>query len=343
MFPKITIPLAVLAALSAGNVLAQKQLSSYLGSLTVEPPQSYENLTIFPLSTTKYDDKFTVLTLDQAQGQGVLQIKELGSGQVNRVMVENKSGQYVFLMAGEILSGCKQDRMVANDCLLPPKSGSIELSVYCVEHGRWTSQSRDFKSAKTSAHVRMRQVAKESGSQQQVWDEVRSKASCLSVAPAPTEALTMVLEDKEVQERCRPYTKHFERRPVLGRNTVGVAVASGSEIICIDIFATPQILENLWPKLLSSYIIDVIDRPEATGSTSRPYIASILNKAALAELEKVATDGLGQAWKMEHRDLSGSALCFKNIVVHCDIFPRRTAAGRDENAPKLDFRRQRTR
>lgn len=339
-FPLLVAALTVLPAVKAP---AQKAVLGYLGGLKVAAPASYQNLTVFPLTSTSYERSFDALTLDQATSQGAIRITELGSGNVNRVLVENTSKRCVFLMAGELLAGCKQDRMVANDCLLEPRSGKVELSVFCTEHGRWTSQSRDFKSLEASAHVRMRQVAKESGSQQQVWDEVRSKAAGLSVAPAPTEALQSVIGDKEVAARCVPYKKHFDRIPSLGPNVVGVAVAAGDEIICIDVFASPSLFRTLWPKLLQSYVLDVIDRPDQACRVGRRDVERILDRAPDADFRPGNTDGVGSAWAISGNGMTGSALAYRSSVVHCDLFPSRPVGSGDSETPKLDYRRQRTR
>ncbi len=343
MYRLFAILIAALAALPAADAPAQKVVLGYLGGLKVESPVTHRNLTIFPLTTDRYERSFDALTLDQALRQNAIRITELGSGNVNRVLVENTSRRYVFLMAGELLAGCKQDRMVANDCLLEPKSGKVQLSVYCTEQGRWSSQTGDFKSLEASAHVRMRQVAKESGSQQQVWNEVRSKAAGLSVAPAPTEALQSVLGDKEVASRCAPYQKHFNRIPSLGTNVVGVAVANGSEIICLDVFASPALFRALWPKLLQSYVLDVIDRPDETGRVSRRDVERVLDRVPDADFSVGTTDGSGNAWAISGRGLSGSALVSRGSVVHCDLFPSRPVGADDGETPKLDYRRQRTR
>jgi len=334
---------AVLAAISAPTASAQKHLFGHIEGLGVERPVTYKNLAIFPLTSRNYQRSFDALTLDQASRQGFIKITELGSGQVNRLQVENTSRRYLFLMAGELLAGCKQDRMVANDCLLPPKSGRIELGVYCTEHGRWASQGGSFKSLEASAHVRMRQVAKESGSQQQVWDEVRSKAGALSLAPAPTEALQSVIGDKEVERQCAPYTRHFDKMPSLGRDVVGVAVASGGEIICIDVFAAPSLLRSLWPKLLRSYVLDVIDRPQSGCSVTGRDVEGVLDRVPGADFRAGTTDGSGTAWSFSSAGLTGSALVHRGSVVHCDIFPGMAIDTEGGDPPKLDYRRQRTR
>ncbi len=44
----------------------------------------------------------------------------------------------MVLLAGEILLGGKQNRVMTEDILLPPLSAPVDLQVYCVEQGRWS-------------------------------------------------------------------------------------------------------------------------------------------------------------------------------------------------------------
>ena len=42
---------------------------------------------------------------------------------------------------GEILVGGQQDRTLADELIVPPKTKQMPLDVFCVEHGRWTGSS----------------------------------------------------------------------------------------------------------------------------------------------------------------------------------------------------------
>ena len=333
----ITIGLAL--GIIFTNAFGSKALIRQLERLSVGQPISYRNLTIFPLSTKDYDRTTDYLTLDQAMRKGYMTITEQASAQVNHLWVENTSRSFVFLMSSELVAGCKQDRMVANDCLLGPQSGRIDLQVYCTEHGRWTSEGSNFKSLDAAAHLSMRQVAKESKSQQEVWDEVRSKAGALAVTPAPTMALKSVIGGKEVAERCQPYKDKLAGIPGLGRDVVGVAVACGDAIICIDVFANPSLFKSLWPKLLNSYVLDVVDRSSDRCHIGQRDVERALDAAAGADFQRGTTDGLGQSWEFRSGRASGSALLYRDRLVHCDIFPSPAQNIDDESTPRLDYRR----
>jgi hypothetical protein len=48
------------------------------------------------------------------------------------------------LLAGEIVTGGKQDRIIGKDRLVPAESDPVDLSVFCVEPGRWVERSSKF-------------------------------------------------------------------------------------------------------------------------------------------------------------------------------------------------------
>ncbi|MCH7760824.1 hypothetical protein IIA15_05400 [candidate division TA06 bacterium] len=307
----------------------------------VEKPLQYKNLTIFPLSLKKYGDKIHYLTLDEAVRRGDLMITELGDGIVNEVLAQNNSKHYVFLMTGELITGSKQDRMVSYDCLLPPQSRKVRLQVYCIEQGRWTQESKYFDSIGESAHIRMRELARVTKSQDRVWREVERKRYSLKVEPSPTQAFSKILEDKDVQTNIQPYYDELSRVPDIARNIYGVVAVAGDRILVCDLFSSPRVFEKLWPKLLRSYVLDVIDRPFHGGSPSRRKVRDFIRETLEAETTRGETNGVGKAVEITSPSIFGSALIFKEKVVHLDLFPRRVIPLHDSSLD-LNFRRQRS-
>jgi hypothetical protein len=47
-----------------------------------------------------------------------------------------------------------------------------------------------------------------------------------------------------------------------GEHVVGVVVAYGGEVGWSDIFASPRLFERYWPKLLRSYSVEALARPQ---------------------------------------------------------------------------------
>ena len=75
------------------------------------------------------------LTLAEAITSGDAVVYE--TGQVSRLSIENKGASPVFVQAGDIVKGGRQDRVISVSLLLPPKSGRVPVGAFCVEQGRW--------------------------------------------------------------------------------------------------------------------------------------------------------------------------------------------------------------
>ena len=63
------------------------------------------------------------------------------SNSVNRLYVVNRSGKPLYLMAGEIVFGGDQDRIIAEETIIPPTEKPVPIAVFCVEQGRWGQRS----------------------------------------------------------------------------------------------------------------------------------------------------------------------------------------------------------
>jgi len=156
---------------------------------------------------------------------------------------------------------------------------------------------------------------------------------------AATEDLKSVIGHQEVERKVKPYQDRLTDLPQLGADIVGVAVAYGNQVICIDVFCQPSLFKSLWPKLLKSYVLDVIDRPDATCRLGQDEVEGILCRIDGADFHKGRTDGVGQALRFSSPGFSGSVLLFRGKVIHCDIFPKLDSILNDVDAPKLDYRR----
>lgn len=166
-------------------------------------PISHGNLTIFPVVAAKVHNTSDFLTLDEGIRSGEVVVTEVGNmhtmirrpfptyhpgSQVNTLVLVNNSKRPLILLAGEIVSGGKQDRIVGKDRIIPPESDPVDLSVFCVEHGRWTETSAKFDThGIVMAQPSVRKQAMAEKDQQKVWAEVQSQKdkTMQSLAMAP--------------------------------------------------------------------------------------------------------------------------------------------------------------
>jgi hypothetical protein len=272
-------------------------------------PISYENLTVFPVATSSERDTSGFLTLEEGLSSGNVVVQEQGTDtmirdrgdgprqvvrnyggpSVNQLVLVNRGKRPLILLAGELVSGGKQDRVIAKDRIVPPGAEPLPLDVFCVEHGRWSAGSK-FTSASTIVHPSVREQAALAQKQTSVWDSVmsgttaaRSASSSGAPAPAPrvpaAELSAVISEDAPTQS----YSKIYESRRVApsvesmvnevarrfrretaglkGERVVGVVVAYGGEVAWSDIFASGDLFDQYWGKLLRSYAVEAVARP----------------------------------------------------------------------------------
>ena len=119
-------------------------------------PYTHGNLTIFLIHADDQMKGRKLLTLDEALEQKKVVVHE--TKEVNQLSIENVSNEEVFIQAGDIVKGGQQDRLLALDLIVPPKSGKVPLESFCVESGRWAMRQGEavdkFESSKAAAPTR---------------------------------------------------------------------------------------------------------------------------------------------------------------------------------------------
>jgi hypothetical protein len=106
----------------------------------ISDPAVHDNLAIYFIRGASAPGPVP-LTLKEAVEKGQVIVSE--TGQVNELMIENTSASEVFIQAGDLVKGGKQDRVLMVSLVLPPKSGKLPIASFCVEHGRWTSRGSE--------------------------------------------------------------------------------------------------------------------------------------------------------------------------------------------------------
>ena len=317
-----------------GTALAG-ELSPSSGYKVLEPIQ-HGNLTVFPVIAVKSYDTKDFLTLDEGLRSGEVVVTEsgnlsplvrprhqqtyvprgpIGGAQVNQLVLVNNSKRPLILLAGEIVTGGKQDRIIGKDRLVPAESDPVDLSVFCVEPGRWTGTTAKFGGFSTTmAQPAIRAGAMADRDQAKVWSEVRNAQKAMAAPLAPPAAMEVtstssyarVMQNEEVKKQVDsvavPIQRSYESviKQLRDRNAVGVVVAVNGEIIWADIFASTSLLQKYWPKLVRSYATEAM--------VNRAANRAVDVKAAQTFLEKM--DGRRQVVETEpglyrHTEITG--------------------------------------
>jgi hypothetical protein len=349
MGPKLFV--AVIAMVAVAGLLCPEprlvragQENSASGYKVLEPIRN-GSLTVFPVVASKSYATGEFLTLDEGLRSGEVVVTEYGnvrglvrqrvapapqhdSAEVNRLVLVNNSKRPLLLLAGEIVAGGKQDRVIGMDRIVPSESDPIDLNVFCVEPGRWVATSDHFGtsgatygsgaghavgSAKASAGTLMAQPsvrAKAMGDkdQGQVWAEVRKQQQSMAVEVAgaspsaplaqelhATSSYAVVMENQDVKQKVDEMAKPIEQnyqsliKQLRDRNAVGVVVAVNGRVIWSDVFASTELLEKYWPKLVRSYASEAVATRvkggEATLAQAESFLANMQGRRETIESE----------------------------------------------------------
>src|SRR6266436_3808758 len=221
------VAIAALAAIATFGGIAfvwaaphpHKAASRPEGDWRILDPVVYENIAIFPVVSGSSQDTSSFLTLEEGLASGEVIVSERGaagivrnrdgvrtipdyttSASVNQLVLINRSKRPLLLLAGELVSGGKQDRIIGKDRIVPVGAEPLPLDVFCVEHGRWTGDSSQFTASKTIVHPSVREQAAVDQKQTEVWAAVaegtKAKSPLASAAPsAPARLSSGVLAD----------------------------------------------------------------------------------------------------------------------------------------------------
>jgi hypothetical protein len=287
--------------------------------IRIGEPIRYKNLSIFPLIHLNPKDRTPYLTLDEAVKKGCLVIEEVEGGSVPKVKVKNTSKMKIFLMAGEILTGCKQDRVVGSDILIPEKT-TLTIPVYCSEQGRWSQKTPQFKGGGTNAPAKIREGIYKGEGQGWIWSQIDRLQRMFCVV-SPTERLQEVYESEEVKEISRPYIDNLEDLPQLkAEGVVGIVATIGERIICSDIFCNENLFAKLYPKLLRSYVVDAIDPCAPKGMIEKEDVKVFIQGLFDARYRGERNPGLGELVSIEGEGISGKALLYRDAILHLSLF-----------------------
>jgi hypothetical protein len=313
-FGVLVSSIALIAALGGLSFISAAPNSSKIpasppeGDWRILDPVTYENISLFPVVGGSQDTS-SFLTLEEGLASGEVLVTEQGaerlirnrgqlrpiavpqssSASVNQLVLINRSKRPLLLLAGELVSGGKQDRIIGKDRIVPVGAEPLPLDVFCVEHGRWTGSSSQFVASKTIVHPSVREQAAVNQEQTQVWAAVAGgTTAAVEVSPAAPSALptlnrNVLAETIATEAQTQSYEKIYDSHRVgvsvdslvdelqkrfarstsglKGERVVGVVVAYGGEVAWSDIFASSDLFRHYWSKLLRSYAVEALARP----------------------------------------------------------------------------------
>jgi hypothetical protein len=294
-------------------------LKTFIDGVRVGELRAHGALAVFWLHASPLVTALDVLTFDEARARGDVVVSERPDAAVSVLVIDNRGKRHVLLLAGEIVVGGKQNRVVAEDVLLPPVSGPRQIAVYCVEQGRWAAAPKDFAAPGSLAAPKLRSELLARPPQQQVWNEV-SRYAARAAAPSPTGSYQAVFDKPEVRAHQQQTARAIDGK--MPPDTRGAAVFVGESFSGIDLFADATLFAREWPKLLRAHAIETYDRAPAEAvndANLRARLKALLAGAATAEGGKRPTPGTGGLFEFRVERVRGTALVAEGQVVHAAL------------------------
>jgi hypothetical protein len=292
----IATPLGLVAGTWGGHSTQRAQAKD---EYRLEGPFTQGNLSVFLIHGKDRIKGQTFITLQEALVQRKVIVRE--TREVNELTIENISREEVYVQSGDIVKGGQQDRMMAVDLILPPRSGKVKIAAFCVENGRWskrgTEESTVFNSsANVIAGRDLKLAAKNAESQGEVWRQVAVAQDKLSAntgtrvngAASPT-SFQLALENKKVQASADSYVKALGTIVNGKADVIGYVFAINGKINSADVYASSSLFMKLWPKLLQASAIEAVAelrRGEKFAAPPADAVQGFLNDAPKGTDEK---------------------------------------------------------
>ena len=259
------VPALGLIAILTSSTAAQAPVSEW----KLSEPCTHRNLAVFLIRGKDTHPGKHLLTLQEALAQKTIIVHETGS--VNELSVENVSKDAaVFIQAGDIVKGGRQDRVLAYDLIVPAQSGRVPLASFCVEAGRWkergTESAQQFSESTGQLPGRALRLAVSSARQQgQVWEKVKEQQDRLgrrlnkNVAdPLSPSSLQLTLEDRDLQAKVQAHVARLEKCIADKPDAIGVVIAINGNIEGADVYGSAALFRKMWPKLIRAAAVDAI-------------------------------------------------------------------------------------
>ncbi|MBN1917122.1 MAG: hypothetical protein JW889_04355 [Verrucomicrobia bacterium] len=297
------------------------EITRLVRRVEVGRPFTTRNMMVFPLYVEGGTDPTRYVMLDDAIAQGLLRVYEKDQGRVQEVIVRNTSRSTIFLMAGEIISGAKQNRVIATDVLLRADGPEVAVPVYCVERGRWAGDTMHFRTDKSFANAALRDMAQSKAGQDAVWDEVKRVSEEAGVE-SKTGSFQDVVNDAGVRDALDEYGKIMPEPP---RRCMGVAIAINNQVVGVELFANEALFTALWPKIRRGYALDAhplfpeYERTRWLRLIDERDVRAFLDRVYDARFARRDGIDLGFMYTIRTDGLSGEGLIHDAGVIHVNF------------------------
>jgi hypothetical protein len=308
-----------------------------VGDFEVGVPIHHEGLTICPVyrrSREEVRPHGEFVTLPVALEKGLVEVTELDSdGSVPRLRIVNLADRPVFLSAGDVVKGGKQDRVVAQDVIVAAGAEGVPVDVLCVEHGRWSAGKSgvNFRFA-GKAQVALKELAQLRGDQAETWEGVRTlNVSNNEAVGRSRSALSRSgtyldsLDTEEIKQRLEPMMARL--LPALeDADAVGVIVAYHGEPATLELYSHPRVFAQVREATLRSFVLETLSRKAegAAANATREALTAFLRDALEGHAVAGASDATpnGVEWISPAGTKVVRTVDVNGVLLHCNAYAK---------------------
>ncbi len=235
-----------------------------LVGLEVGPPKTHAGITVYPILAPQPPADSGVLPLHAALGGGKVEISDtLG---LFAVLVRNGLESDLLLVAGEVLTGGRCSRAVAQDTLVPGGQ-TVRVPVQCVEPGTWRPGDRF---AKESGHY----VAPPQARRSLAWEQGQGATwSMLSrrLGGRSGQADLFRAHADSIAEARAELQGAIDREP----QAVGLAVAIGDSLEFVELFQDRGLAASYFDRVVAGAALEALERAGEPARPATPFPNSI--------------------------------------------------------------------
>lgn len=311
MRPVLSAALLALAACSSADSTRSTDEPGAASETESPPPEGFEryrlsgpyahaNLAIYLLHRKDAPSgDLGCVTLEEALSSGAVRVSEKAEGaQVDELQIENTGERPVYLQAGDTVKGGQQDRTIAVDCLLPPRSGKRTIDAFCVEPGRWSTRGgggaltgATFTLTEAPVATKEQKLAvRLEKRQEKVWEagkqvneELARKSSLAAGLSAEAkDSFVEAVEAQEVTRRVKEVATALGKLAMDHSDAVGAVFCVNGKTQNAEVYATIGLFRKLWPKLLRAASVEALAK-QREGELPKPPAESDV-RALLVEV-----------------------------------------------------------
>src|SRR5579862_753367 len=226
----------------AQDVVAPKE-EVPLGTPQVMVPVTHESLAVYMLENPKAKVGADFITLEEGLRLGKVQVSEKNQAQVNELVIDISSKQFLFVQAGDVVRGGHQDRAIAADLVIPPHTRKVSVPSFCVEQDRWDGMTGFGSTTGLVIGAQLRSAIQKEKNQSKVWEAVAQAKEKLvamnSLKQSRSASLNEQILDSGIQKRLAGFQKEMGKACDKNPNAVGLVTAINGKLSTADVYADP--------------------------------------------------------------------------------------------------------